>query len=281
MKEFMKNYQGKHLYYFVANGEFDSPERIVAGDDYEKMYNTIQNKKISFAKKLYAEGHVSMVPASIFDGLQFIFKDYNNLKMYPTFALYRDNYRKDMKENYGLEAEYKLEAMDNILMDISLNKKKDDLAELLKFVEKHKLWQNPVMKEPGGLDAVNIANFYDMMGESDKTIQYYNIAFKELNKTVEPAVYFGNIMKPVQAYIKKNNAKEGIELLIKSRDYLMNNKKVLQQDYEITVLLLQHSIAKLSSEHKVVRKEGKKALAYCKKNYKKNQRFSLEDLEKL
>ncbi|MEO1030484.1 MAG: alpha/beta hydrolase-fold protein [Bacteroidota bacterium] len=281
MSEFMKNYEGKPMYYFVANSEFDSADRIEAGDDYEKIYNANKNDRISFKKQLFEGGHNSMVPASLFEGLRFVFKDFKNQKNYPTFYAYRTNYLNDMKAIYGLEVTYNLSDMDHFISAIFDNKKEKELGDYFDFVEEHKLWQNHYMKEPGGLDAMNKGNNYFVIEAYMKSAEQYAIALEQLEITVEPAVYYYNHDKIVQSFNKIGQHKELMALLIKSKDLLHKNPQFLNRSKKAMLLALNFEIAKLSNAQNINRKEGKKALKYCKDNFNKNSYFTLEELKAL
>ncbi|WP_299522354.1 alpha/beta hydrolase-fold protein [Winogradskyella sp.] len=281
MAEFMRNYGGKPMYYFVANSEFDSPDRIEAGDDYEKIYKANKNDRISFQKKLFEGGHNSMVPASLFEGLRFIFKDFKNQKNYPTFYAYKNNYLKDMKAIYGLEVNYNLSDMGNLLNAIFDNKKESELTDYFDFVEEHKLWQNYYMKEPGGLDAMNKGNQYFVIESYKKSAEQYAMALEQLEITVEPAVYYYNYDKIVESFKQIGQYNALMELLIKSKDLLYNNPEFLSKSQKVILLALNFEIAKLFNEQNINRKAGKKALNYCKENFVKNSYFTLEELEEL
>lgn len=279
MGKTMKNYEGSDFYYFVANATYDSPDRIQAGDEYEKMHKANANPKIQFKKNLYTRNHNSLVPESLFDGIRFVYKDYKLLEKYQTFYDYRDHYLSDMEKLYGIQTNYSLNDLENALMHIIETKNEKELDELHAFVEKNKLWQNPVMTEPGGFDEMNKGNFYMMTESYEKSAREYTKALDQLKITVEPAVYyynFGNILRSF-----KNTEKYGelMVLLIKSRDKLINNPQLLGKGSKSLLLSLNYEIAKLSAEHNLAKKEGKKALIYCKDNYKKNKFFTEEELE--
>ncbi|MAD97508.1 MAG: hypothetical protein CMB99_09315 [Flavobacteriaceae bacterium] len=281
MGDFMKNYDGKPFYYFVSTGTFDSPDRTEAGNDYEKIYNQFKNSNIAFQKRHYEKGHNSMVPASLFDGLQFIFKDYNNAMQYKTLQAYEANYIKDQKEIYGLELQYNMDHMDNFLSAIFDNNDEKGLDDYLAFVERYKLWKNHFMKEPGGLDAANCGNFYWVIGAYEKSATQYQKAFEQLAVTVEPAVFYYNHPKILESFRKSDQHNALMELLVESRNKLSANPQYLGGDIKHMLLKLNYEIAKLSSEKKLNRKEGKRALKYCKDNYLKNSRFTEKELNSL
>lgn len=281
MGELMKTYKGKNLYYFVANATLDSPDRIEAGDDYENIYKANKNPLFQFNKITYKANHNSVVPLALSDGIQFIFKDYRNFENYNDFASYRDNYLKDLNNNYGLVESYHIDDLDNVLMDIMDGKKKKDLEDYLKFVEDQKLWQSPYMSEPGGMDAVNTGNFYFFVDDFHKSAQSYALACDLLGQETMPRVYFGNLGKTIRAFENIKDYEGLMNLLINSKDYLDKSNDLSAKSVKYNLLFVNYHIARLSNEHNMNRKEGKKAKNYCKDNYKKNSIFSTEELEAL
>lgn len=260
---FFKSYKGKQLYYFVANGLFDAESRIEAGDAFESLAETVPNEDIAFTKKDYKRaGHINLVPYSMLDGLQFIFKDYNNIKAYKDIVDYGDNYLADLKENYGVEGRYSLEDLDGFMEDIFQKKDKVQYLNLLSFIETHKLWFG------GPLDAVNIANHFFFMDMMPETIMYWNKAVDAFD-TVEERVFFYNREKAIAAFTRENKLEEAIDFLERARTQLSDQYK----------LFIDYDIAKLSIENKVLLNKGKKALENCKANYRDNKTFSKADLD--
>lgn len=279
--EMMKNHQGEKIYYFVANGTQDSPDRIDAGDDYEKIYNTNKNPRFQFRKNTYEANHNSIVPLAFLDGLQHIFLDYQNLENYPNLRSYKDNYLIDLKANYGLEENYSFWGLNPIFSEIIANKKKDDLVELFKFIEDYKFWQNPVMKTPGGMDAANKGNMYYLVDAFERSAKNFAIAFEELEITVEPGVYFGNLSKGIQSFENIKDYKGLMKLLLESKQYLNSKNTLSEKGIKSNLLYINYEIVKLSNAQNIHIKEGKKALKYCKDNYMENGYFTYEELEEL
>ncbi|NMM50782.1 alpha/beta hydrolase-fold protein [Marinigracilibium pacificum] len=277
----MKNYQGKPMHYFVGNATSDSPDRIEAGNDYEKIYQANMNPGFHFKKQTYEANHNTLVPLAMTDGIQFIFKDYRNVKSYKDLASYRANYLNDMKINYGLEEKYTLEDVGPVLMDILLAKKNEELEEFIKFVEDYKLWQNSNMKEPGGFDEANKGNFYFIIENYKKSAESYKKAFAEIQIKTEPIVYYRNLDKTVAAFKKIEDYDGLMKLLLDSKFYLNSNKDLIPEGVDSDLLFINYHIAKLASEQDINPNEGKKALAYCKDNYTENRNFTAEELKKL
>ncbi|WP_431157816.1 alpha/beta hydrolase-fold protein [Winogradskyella poriferorum] len=280
MGEAIKNYNGKNFYYFVANATYDSPDRIEAGDDYQKLYKVNQNTKIQFKKNVYTRNHNSLVPESLFDGIRFVYKDYKVVEKYQSFYDYRDQYAIDMESFYGLKVKYSLNDLENVLMNIIETKNEKELDAYYDFVEENKLWQNGVMKEPGGMDAMNQGNFYYHIGALEKSSKQYGKALEELNLTVEPQVYFGNFHFVIESFKKLKDYERLMEVLIKSRDYASTHK-IYEGGNKGTLLKLHYLIASLSAEHNMAKEEGEKAKQYCIDNYFKNKLYTLEEMKQL
>lgn len=279
--EKMKNHQGEKIYYFVANGTQDSSDRIEAGDDYEKIYNANKNPRFQFRKMTYEANHNSIVPLAFLDGLQHIFLDYKNLKNYPDFKSYKEHYHKDLKANYGIEEEYNFYDLNPFLSEIIANKNKEDLIELFQLIEDYKFWDNPVSKVRGGLDAANKGNMYFFVDAFELSAKNFEIALKELDITVEPGVYFGNLPKGIRSFKGIKDYKGLMNLLFESKQYLNAENTLSEEQIKSNLLFINYEIAKLSYEQNIYNHEGKKALSYCKNNYVKNSDFTYEELEEL
>ena len=158
------------------------------------------NANFQFKKQTYEANHNTVVPLALIDGLQFIFKDYRNVKNYKSLASYRDHYLEDIKTIYNIEENYSLSDLEPILMDIIVGKKKEVLEEYLKFVEDHKLWQLPKMKEPGGMDGVNKGNFYFFVEDYKKCAESFQLAIDQIRTHTENMAYFGNFGKALKAF---------------------------------------------------------------------------------
>jgi hypothetical protein len=279
--EKMKNHQGNKIYYFVANGTQDSPDRIEAGEDYERIYEANKNPRFQFRKNTYEANHNNIVPLAFLDGLQHIFLDYKNIENYANFKSYRDNYLVDLKANYGLVENYSLSDLDPILSELIANKKKEDLVEFFKFVEDNKLWQSPVMKAPGGMDAANKGNMYYFVDAFERSAKNFAIALEQLEITVEPGVYFGNLPKGIRSFKAIKDFEGLMNLLLASKQYLNGENSLSEKQIKSNLLFINYEIAKLSNEQNNYKNDGKKALSYCKDNYVKNRDFTYEELEEL
>ena len=281
MGDLFNSYIGKNLYYFVANATVDSPDRIEAGDDYEKIYNSNQNSAIQFKKSTYNANHNSIVPVALSDALRFVFKDYRNFENYDNFISYRDNYLQDLKYNYGIEEQHNIWDMDMILDDIMDNKDKELLDIYLDFVEEEKLWQNSYMSDPGGMDAVNKGNFYFFVEDYAKSAANYRQGLNDLETGVGPRVYFGNLGKGIQAFRNIEDYDGLMELLLGTRDYLNSENELSAKSVKNNLLFINYQIAKLADEQNINKKDGKKAKQYCEDNYKENKYFTQNELNTL
>ena len=277
----MKNYTGKNLYYFVANATADSPDRIEAGNDYEKLYEGNTNPNFHFKKKTYEANHNSVVPLALIDGIRFIFKDYRNHNNYADLTTYIDHYLEDMKANYGIKEAYSITDMESVFMDIMQGKKKDELEVLLKFVEDEKLWKLPKMKEGGGFDGANKGNFYYMVEDYKKSAENYTLAFDQIHTFLPPVIYLANFEKAITAFNEIEDYDGLMKLMLETKAYLSSTKELEPKSIKYYQLFFNYHIAKLAKEQGVQPEEGEKALAYCAENYKKNKIFSMEELTAL
>ena len=271
--EFFKTYQGKNLYYFVGNGKSDGPFRIQAGHDLEALYEKNPNEDIVFTNQTFEGNHNSLVPNAMLDGLKFLFQDFGDTDNYASFTEYRDHYKQDVMDAYGLNPAYEFASIESYLSDILLNKDKEQYEAFLAFSNENKLWYNP----GGILDPVNIANQYAYMEMYPETIENYNKALNELDVAgyqgvgVEPGVFVANIPRVIKAYQAEGRDSEIMPFLLKSREALGDEFR----------LRMNYQIAKYALENGTALEEGNKALAYCKANYQENRYFSKEDLSKL
>ncbi len=262
LPSFLNNYNGKKMYYFIANGTYDSPDRYQAGLAFDTLYQQNPNAKIDFKSQTYKANHQTVVPLGLYNGLQFIFRDYSDLDVYPTIYDYAQNYLKNVKENYGIEGQITRGELEGYVLNIMKTKSKKDYEFLLKFVNESSL------SEEVPTDPVNIAIGYFMVDAYDETIKYFNQALEEI-ETINPNLFYGNALyAATRAYKAKGKVAEGIIFLEKAREKLP----------EYFSLGFTYHIAKLSLENKVDIQKGKEALGYCKKNYRKNEEFSMQDL---
>lgn len=264
VKSAMAAYDGKPMYYFVANGKRDHPMRIDAGEDMKTIYEASSNSNINFQMKNYSADHQSIVAHSLLDGLTFMFSDYNAVEQYSTIIGYGENYLNDLSVSYGITGDYDMDHIDPFFMDIVMNKKLDEYHYMVDLINEHKLFMGSV------LDPVNRANHYFIMGMMDKTIEYWNKAVTEVEK-VDAQVFYGNLPRAIEAFTQENRLIEAVEFLEKS-------KELLPEEY---TLLMNFHIARFSLENQVSVEKGMQALEYCEDNYRENRVFDKEDLSAL
>ncbi len=281
MTDFFESYKGKNMYYFVANATNDSPDRIEYGDEIETLFQNTPNEAITFLKNTYEADHVSIVPLSLNDALKFIFKDFRDMSNYPTFADYKNNYRLNIEDAYGIEVAYDLNALDVYLQNLMDAKDAKGFQDYFDFTEEHKLWQNPFTGEPMGLDLANQANQLCYAKINEPCITKYNEAFSEIYKTVEAEMYYGNLEKVIIAYKDEKRFAEAIDFLEMSIDFLANEENPFNNNRQWHLLKMQYFLADISLTNNIKIAKGKSALDYCKNNYLKNKRFSKEDLNHL
>lgn len=263
--KFFEQYQGDQMYHFVANGELDAPMRVHSGNDIETLYAKSSNKQVTFSKQTFEGNHNSMVPNSLLDGLKFIFRDYNNITNYATFMDYRDHYKADMIQRYGVSTSYHFADIEGFFAEVVINKKIEEYEHLVDFINKHQLWPFT-----GSIDPVNKGNQYFFMGLYPETIQSYNDALNDI-ESCEARVFAMNMGKVIEAYKKEDRIPEVMPFLIQSRETVGEKEQ----------LFINYHIARFSLENQIAVEEGKKALEYCITNYHQNRLFSKEDLNAL
>lgn len=262
LPSFFNNYTGKKMYYFVANGTYDAPDRLQYGLTFDSLYQKNTNPRIDFKSQTYKANHQTIVPLGLYDGLQFIFRDYSDLDVYPTIYDYAQNYLKNVKENYGLEGQITRDELEGYYMQLLKTKSKKDYEFMLKFANENRVFDG------GPLDPVNTANGYFMVDAYPEAIKYFNQALDEI-ETIHPQLFYANALyAATRAYKAEGKVAEGIIFLEKAREKIP----------EYFSLGFTYHIAKLSLENKVEIQKGKEALKYCKKNYRENKDFTMEDL---
>lgn len=264
LSDFFKDYDKAPIYYFLANGIRDAYMRVDAGNEFESLYEKSSNHKVKFQKGDFYAGHGGLVPISMVNGLTHIFQDYNNLQLYPTIMDYKEKYVTDMKNNYGIEANYSFFDIALYLDDILPNKKKDAYEYLIEFIDTNNLFLG------GKIDAINRGNHYSEMEMHPECIEYFNKAVEEI-ETLGASFFYQNMHRAINAFKAENRLADAIIFYEKSRDNLP----------EKYAIYLNYRLAKLSLENNIKVRKGKKALAYCKANFRTNKLFSMDDLAKL
>lgn len=281
LTDFFKSYKGKNIYYFVANATKDSPDRIEYGDEIESLFQKTPNDDILFLKNTYEADHLSIVPLSLNDALKFIFKDFRDMSNYRTFSDYKNNFKQNIQNAYGIEVAYSLYSLDVYLLELMESKDAKGIQEYFDFTEEHKLWQNPFTGKPMGLDKGNQANQLCYAKINEPCINKYNEAFDEIYKSVEAEVYYGNIEKVIIAYKEEKRFAEAIDFLEKSIDFLANEQNPFNNNRQWNLLEMHYYLADISLKNQIKVTDGKSALDFCKSNYIKNKLFSKEDLSNL
>lgn len=282
MGEFIKKYNGKPIYYYVANGNYDVKERVEAGNTYEKIYKKSENAAFKFKKQLHHGHHNSMIPDAIYNGIRFMYQDYLNLDNYKNISEFKNKHKKDIKLNYGVGIKYSLYEGEILKNYIVNNNKPEELKTYWDWAKENKLWQNSVMKEPGGFDEMNRALSHYQLEDYLQSANLFEQALKKLNITVEPLVYFGNFPKVIDNFQKIKKYNKLMTILLQSKDYVLEHTEQLGKRYgKYKLLQINYEIARLSSEHSILKREGKKAKQYCIDNYFKNKLFNLDEIKQL
>lgn len=264
LEDFFQKYQGKNIYYFIANALQDPPSRYEAGAVIDSIYQKNTNDNIRFLNNDFEANHQTIVTEGLLDGLKFMYQDYANIDKYPTIMDLDNFYQSNIKNQYGIQEGFTMEMIESYYNDILGRKNKTQWEYLIGFIAKNGLWFGRA------LDYVNIGNGYYNMGFYPETITSFNKALDDI-ENVEQLVLFANIERPIHAYIHEGKSKECIAFLERVR-------ATLSKEY---YLGLTYHIAKVSLENKLSAKKGKQALAYCKANFEKNRFFNQDDLKKL
>lgn len=262
LPSFLNDYNGKKMYYFIANGTYDSPDRYQAGLTFDSLYQHNTNSKIDFKSQTYKANHQTIVPLGLYDGLQFIFRDYSDLDVYPTIYDYAQNYLKNVKENYGIEGQITRDELEGYVLNLMKTKNKKEYEYIMEFMDENRLFYG------GKVDPVNKAMGYFMIESYDETISYFNQALEEI-ENINPDLFYKNALyAATRAYKAEGKIAEGIIFLEKGREKLPEHFS----------LGFTYHIAKLSLENMVEIQKGKEAIEYCKTNYRENKDFSMDDL---
>lgn len=264
LADFFKNYDGRNIYYFIANATLDPPSRFEAGGVIDSIYLDTPNQHVKFSNQNFEANHQTIVTNGLLEGLKFIYKDYSSIDAYPTIMDLDENYLANLKNNYGIEGQFTIHHIENYYMDIINKKSKEEWEYFIDFIDRYKLFYG----KP--LDAVNVANGYFNMEMYPETIEHYNRAIEEFH-TVEPQVFYANIFRAVRSYKNEGKIAEGI-------DFLERSKEVLADEY---TLRMNYRIANFSLKNNIDTKKGRRALRYCKDNYEENGLFTKEDLNSL
>ncbi|MDX1586344.1 MAG: alpha/beta hydrolase-fold protein [Balneolaceae bacterium] len=261
ISDFFKTYQGKQIYYFIANGTRDGFMRVDAGNEMEELYNDSSNPNIYLMKETYSADHQSIVPLSLVDGLSFVFKDYKNTEKYTSVIDYGENFLDDLERLYGIKGVYSMDDLGPFFMDILENKKMEEYRYIVNLINEYNLFYGR------GIDPVNQANNYFSMDMMPETIEYWNKAIDDFD-SVNPQVFYANHSKALKAYSRLDRKDEMIPFLVRV-------KETLPEEY---TLRMNYRIAYHSAKHQLAPESGKRALEYCKSNFEENGLFTMDDL---
>tara|TARA_R110002051_G_scaffold325195_1_gene426251 strand:- start:1313 stop:2620 length:1308 start_codon:yes stop_codon:yes gene_type:complete len=257
---YFKNYKKDKLYYFIANAEYDTQDRIDAGKKIEELFINSKNEKIKFLKKTYNADHQNVLSKSLLDGILFVFQDYRNNLNYQNFKDFVDNYHNNINESYGFKPELNENDIDYFFGKILDDKDVKMYEFLINYTSDKGIFYS---------NTLDRANQYFYMEEYLKTVEFWNKTVNEF-KDISPRVFYFNFTKAIDAYLQLNNPKGAIEFLEKCKNRLPEHK-----------LSFNYFIAKTALENKVRTRIGKKYLKYCEENFIENRYFKKEDLIKL
>lgn len=259
-QQFFEHYSGKPIDLFVASGKYDFWHRLKAGKLIDSLYQAYSNTNINFKHKLYPAEHNSLVGQSMFDALQFIFKDFKNFEDFDTdlkstidYQQSKNNFLENSKQ-YG-HYEITIED-DDIIQTIVFNTKNDEIFEQWNEIENldNELYSDLIL----GLILTDVNPI--------KASQYFEKAFdqkdKEISKFLPTIIY------------------NEVQVLNRYKDTMKKLDEILEMD-QANKLVINYFIAKTSIENNIKLQRGKEALKYCKANYIENRYFTENDLQKL
>lgn len=257
---YFKDYKKGKLYYFIANAEYDTQDRIDAGKSIEELFINSKNDRIKFLKKNYNADHQNVLSKSLLDGILFVFQDYRNNLNYKNFKDYVENYKNSINENYGFSPNLNENDIDFFFGKILDDKDLKMYEYLINYTSEKGIFFS---------NTLDRANQYFYMEEYPKTVEFWNKTVNEF-KDISPRVFYFNFKKVIDAYLHLNDPIGAIEFLEKSKKRLPEYK-----------LSFNYFIAKTSLENNVKKRIGKKYLKYCEQNYTKNRYFKKGDLNEL
>ena len=261
IEEFFKKTNTKIVYYFIANGKYDSEDRILAGNKIDSLYKLTGNEKIKFLKKDYKADHQNLVANSMLDGISFVFQDYRNLNKYSSFKDYSQNYQSEINQLYGFTPNIETNDIDFYFGKILDEKNIVDYEYLINFIN-----ENNISFVMNSLDR---ANHYFYMKQYPQAIKFWKMTVNEFDQ-IEPRVFYFNFTKAVDAYLVEKDPKGAIEFLEKSK------KRMPEYNLEFD-----YFIAKTAIENSVEVIKGKNALKNCNSNFKENRYFNRTNLKNL
>ncbi|MCK7589181.1 alpha/beta hydrolase-fold protein [Subsaxibacter sp. CAU 1640] len=265
----VKSYKNqKDLYWFVANGTFDSEFRIESGKSIDSTIVANPNKLIHHKQLTYAADHNDLVAKSLLDGIQFIFKDYthlNNPKLTDSLSKSRTNpiefwegYTTKIVNSYGIELQmndYDFYA----LTDMAVN-------------QQDTILYNEIQQKFSKFSFYNQMEGYSMMAQDYERMGMNKEALKLWKKNLEK-ISFSPFYYQRPSYLlafKLDRPKDAISFLEKS---IVDNPEL--------TLYFHYYIAQIAIKKQVLKSKAKQSLSYCESNYIDNRRFSREDLETL
>jgi hypothetical protein len=257
LKKYDKN---RKLYYFIASGTYDSPDRIKSGYQLENVFKNLNNSNILFENKMYQADHNNLVAKSLLDGLMFIFQDYRNLTAYENGEIFIKNYPYDMLQNYGIKSEISYIEVDYFISPI-LDKKDAFLLE--NFIQ---ICETNNINAGNSLDKANMFYFIE---EYEKSLFYWNLTVEKF-ENIEPLVFYYNFEKAIEAFLKLKKANEALTFLEKAKNKI--------PDF---FLEFSYFSAKVAIENNLNKKTANQNLNFCFENFKENLFFTKKELNEL
>ncbi|NMH27924.1 alpha/beta hydrolase-fold protein [Flavobacterium silvaticum] len=259
---FLKSPENNGKSYFLAYGKKDfgteeAPEALLKDND---------SFVVSFDAKGYNATHVSLPQSAVIDGLLQLFPAYGNFEDFDQNVLkdrmrledYLTSYSKKIKADYGI--------------DVNMQEDTDNLYDCIKEqivrgadVEKYSEWLAVASKKHTVSHLDMAWDFYRMKSWKQAAENYEAY----LNGTELSGLrhHSANVAEVYSALKQPEKAIGFMEKAI-----------VIQPENE---LFFRHWIANICTENKIEKAKAKKAIAFCRKNFKPNIYFSISDMDEL
>lgn len=268
IKKFLKNEENNYFYYFLAQAKFDEPDHA-----FNIKINELNTKnKINLKTKTYSNYADNLLIESLYDALNFIFKDYRNLERYKDFKEFVFNYERDLMNIYNIPATYQKKDIDHFLNGILDRKDVQMYNYLVDFMEINFI--ETTETESYKFNAIDKAKHLYQLGLYDDSIERWEDIlnnFKSYESDgINPSLFFNQIEFALMAYKKANKPKK----IFKFLDICIEKLP----DYSLES---HYYKAKYSAKYNIQPAYGKSALMHCYKHFSENDYFTQKDLDKI
>jgi tetratricopeptide (TPR) repeat protein len=241
------------------------------------------NTKMRLGSAEYTNVHLNSIEYNSFsenlftlsfpDALKFIFKDYRNLKAYPSFEEYVYHYESDIMKAYNMPAYYQYQDINYFLKNILDKKNELSYQNLLDFLNTKDIKSGN--GEQFSFSELEKAKHYFILGNYDKSLSIFEHILSKLegperNNRDLADTFFNNIEYALMSYGETKQEKSIFDILEKIIDIL-----------PAYILESYYLMAKYSDKYEFLEVKGESALDYCYKYYHDNPLFTKKDLSKI